>query len=175
MERKIRIIDKRIKEKYLMDDGYLNGYAFPAPPPPSPPPSCGAGPAPATAALPRAPLGSEALRRAAAARGGRGKRRGRGAVGGGGRPGGRSEKGRVDFLYLSYGKGNSFPIMGELDVMADGAGYLYTHTEPDGERLTVLMLESDGLLEAEYSMVQKRSTITYRLSYLKSIQQKSRM
>ena len=68
---------------------------------------------------------------------------------------------------LSYRKANSFPIMGELDVMANGAGYVYTHIEPDGERFTFSMLESEGLLEAEYSKIEKRRTITYRLSYLK--------
>ncbi len=68
---------------------------------------------------------------------------------------------------LSYHKANSFPIMGELDMMANGAGYVYTHTEPDGERLTFSMLESEGMLEAEYSVMEKRKTITYRLSYLK--------
>lgn len=68
---------------------------------------------------------------------------------------------------LSYKKANHFPIMGELDAMADGAGYIYTHIEPDGERLTFSMLESEGLLEAEYSHIEKRKTITYRLSYLK--------
>jgi peptidylprolyl isomerase len=44
---------------------------------PYPSPSCGAYPAPAKAALQRAPPGSGALRRAAAAGGGRGKRHGR--------------------------------------------------------------------------------------------------
>ena len=68
---------------------------------------------------------------------------------------------------LSYKKANHFPIMGELDIMADGAGYVYTHIEPDGERLTFSMLESDGLLEAEYSHIEKRKTVTYKLSYLK--------
>jgi hypothetical protein len=68
---------------------------------------------------------------------------------------------------LSYKKANSFPVMGELDVVADGGGYIYTHLEPDGERLTFSMLESDGLLEAEYSITERRKTITYRLSYLK--------
>lgn len=68
---------------------------------------------------------------------------------------------------LSYRKANHFPIMGELDIMANGAGYIYTHLEPNGERLQFSMLESDGLLEAEYSQVEKRKTITYRLSYLK--------
>ena len=68
---------------------------------------------------------------------------------------------------LSYKKANHFPIMGELDIMADGAGYIYTHFEPDGERMAFSMLESEGLLEAEYSRIEKRRTITYRLSYLK--------
>ena len=68
---------------------------------------------------------------------------------------------------LSYRKANHFPIMGELNIAGDGAGYIYTHIEPDGERLGFSMVESDGLLEAEYSIVEKRTTITYRLSYLK--------
>lgn len=68
---------------------------------------------------------------------------------------------------LSYKKANHFPIMGELDIAADGAGYIYKHIEPDGERLGFSMIESDGLLEAEYSIIEKRKTITYRLSYLK--------
>ena len=68
---------------------------------------------------------------------------------------------------LSYRKANHFPIMGYLDIAADGAGYIYTHLEPDGEKLAFSMIESDGLLEAEYSMMEKRKTITYRLSYLK--------
>jgi hypothetical protein len=71
-------------------------------------------------------------------------------------------------ISLSYHKTpNTFPIMGQLDTMADGAGYIYTHIEPDGERLTFSMLETDGLLEAEYSRIEKRKTITYRLTYLK--------
>jgi hypothetical protein len=74
-----------------------------------------------------------------------------------------------DFIEVSltYKKANHFPIMGELDAVADGAGYIYSHIEPDGEKLTFSMLESDGLLEAEYSKIEKRRTITYRLSYLK--------
>ncbi|MGC1244078.1 MAG: hypothetical protein WA874_20980 [Chryseosolibacter sp.] len=68
---------------------------------------------------------------------------------------------------LSYKKANHFPIMGELDAMADGGGYIYTHIEPDGERLVFSMFESDGLLEAAYSYNEKKTTVTYRLSYLK--------
>lgn len=68
---------------------------------------------------------------------------------------------------LSYKKANHFPIMGELNSMSEGAGYLYTHIEPNGERMSFSMLESEGLLEAEYSFIEKRKTITYKLSYLK--------
>ncbi|HEY9489261.1 MAG TPA: hypothetical protein VIQ51_13045 [Chryseosolibacter sp.] len=76
---------------------------------------------------------------------------------------------RRDFIEvsLSYKKANTFPIMGELDIMANDAGYMYTHIEPDGSNYTFTMLESDGLLEAEYSLTKKARTITYRLSYLK--------
>jgi hypothetical protein len=68
---------------------------------------------------------------------------------------------------LSYKKANHFPIMGELDNMAQGSGYIYTHIEPDGARLSFSMTDTDGLLEAEYSKIERRKTITYRLSYLK--------
>jgi hypothetical protein len=68
---------------------------------------------------------------------------------------------------LSYKKANHFPIMGELDIMANGAGYVYTHLEPDGQRLSFSMVENEGLLEAEFSEIEKRKTVTYRLSYLK--------
>lgn len=71
-------------------------------------------------------------------------------------------------ISLSYNKTpNTFPIMGELDTMADRAGYIYTHIEPNGERMKFSMLETDGLLEAEYSRIEKRKTVTYRLTYLK--------
>jgi hypothetical protein len=68
---------------------------------------------------------------------------------------------------LSYRKANHFPIMGELDIVADRAGYIYTHIEPDGEKLPFSMIASDGLLEAEFSRIERRKTITYRLSYIK--------
>lgn len=71
-------------------------------------------------------------------------------------------------ISLSYKKTpNTFPIMGEIDTMADRAGYIYTHIEPNGERMKFSMLETDGLLEAEYSRIEKRKTVTYRLTYLK--------
>jgi hypothetical protein len=68
---------------------------------------------------------------------------------------------------LSYSKANAFPIMGELDVTAEGRSYLYTHIEPDGERMKFSMLQSEGILEAEFSKIVRRKIITWQLSYLK--------
>lgn len=74
-----------------------------------------------------------------------------------------------DFIEVSLNNRNTqtFPIIGELDAVAGGSGYVYTHIEPDGKRFQFSMVDTDGILEAEYSVVIKRKTITYRLSYIK--------
>ena len=69
---------------------------------------------------------------------------------------------------LSYRDAKKYPIVGHLNLLADSEGIIYRHIEPDGRTITFSMLsESLELLEAEYSDMQKRKTITYRLSYLK--------
>jgi hypothetical protein len=69
---------------------------------------------------------------------------------------------------LSYRDAKRYPIVGHLSFLADSEGMIYKHIEPDGTTITFSMLsESIELLEAEYSDMQKRKTITYRLSYLK--------
>jgi hypothetical protein len=69
---------------------------------------------------------------------------------------------------LSYRDAKKYPIVGELDFLSEGEGLIYKHLEPDGKTITFSMLsESIELIEAEYSDMQKRKTITYRLSYLK--------
>jgi hypothetical protein len=45
---------------------------------------------------------------------------------------------------------------------------IYKHTEPDGSIVSFSMIsESPELLEGEFSKMEKKRTITYRLSYLK--------
>ena len=69
---------------------------------------------------------------------------------------------------LSYRDAKKYPIVGELSTLSDGRGFIYKHLEPDGSVISFSLLnESMELLEAEYSDMQKRKIITYRLSYLK--------
>ena len=69
---------------------------------------------------------------------------------------------------LSYHDAKKYPIVGELNYLSQGEGLIYKHLEPDGRTISFSMIsESVELLEAEYSDMQKRKTITYRLSYLK--------
>ena len=69
---------------------------------------------------------------------------------------------------LSYRDAKKYPIVGELNFLSEGEGLIYKHIEPDGKTISFSMIsESVELLEAEYSDMQKRKTITYRLSYLK--------
>jgi hypothetical protein len=72
-------------------------------------------------------------------------------------------------ISLSYHAANLFPIVGELNTLSDGQGFIYKHIEPDGVPISFSMVnESVEMLEAEYSDMQKRKTITYKLSYLKT-------
>jgi hypothetical protein len=70
---------------------------------------------------------------------------------------------------LSYHDSKIFPIVGELNLLAEGKGYIYRHMEPDGTSTSFSMInESEELLEGEFSVMEKRKTITYKLSYLKT-------
>jgi hypothetical protein len=69
---------------------------------------------------------------------------------------------------LSYRDAKMYPIVGELNGIAQSNGYIYKHTEPDGGTISFSMIsESSELLEGEFSKMVGRKTITYQLSYLK--------
>lgn len=69
---------------------------------------------------------------------------------------------------LSYRDPKKYPIVGEFNLLSEGDGMIYNHIEPNGSKMPFSMLsESDELLEAEYTRMEKNATITYRLSYLK--------
>ncbi|MCU0396457.1 MAG: hypothetical protein MUC73_00005 [Cyclobacteriaceae bacterium] len=69
---------------------------------------------------------------------------------------------------MSYHLANKYPIVGTFEVMLEGGGYVYTHIEPDGEKLNFTMLyDNMDMIEGEFSKVQRRKTITYNLSYMK--------
>jgi hypothetical protein len=77
---------------------------------------------------------------------------------------------------LSYRDAKKYPIMGEINSLSDAKGYIYHHLEPDGTTLSYSMIhESPELLEGQYAVIQRRKTITYKLSYLKVYPKSSEM
>lgn len=76
---------------------------------------------------------------------------------------------KCDYLEisLSYREPDKYPIMGELNVLAEGRGIIYKHIEPDGSDITFSMTSDSDLIEGEYSLMKGSKTITYKLSYLR--------
>lgn len=77
---------------------------------------------------------------------------------------------RRDFIEVSMSssQANKYPIVGELEEIGEGNGYLYKHFEPDGSKMSFSMIfDYSELLEGQYSEMKKRKTITYKLSYLR--------
>lgn len=69
---------------------------------------------------------------------------------------------------MSYRDPSRYPIMGELSRLSEGRGIIYKHVEPNSATVTFSMTaESSDLIEGEYSVMDGKKTITYRLSYLK--------
>ncbi len=69
---------------------------------------------------------------------------------------------------LSYRDAKRYPIVGELQTLAEGRTFIYRHFEPDGSSFDFSMInESPEMMEAEFSETHRRKIITYKLSYLK--------
>lgn len=69
---------------------------------------------------------------------------------------------------LSYRDAKRYPIVGEINLLAEGGAMIYKHLEPDGETMSFSMVhEPSDILEGEYSYMKKRKTITYKISYIK--------
>ncbi len=72
-------------------------------------------------------------------------------------------------ISMSYHDAKKFPIVGEINSLSEGHGYMYKHMDADGKIYTFSMMnESFELLEAEFSYMDRATTVTYKLSYLKS-------
>lgn len=68
---------------------------------------------------------------------------------------------------LSYREAGTYPVIGEFNLFGEGRGLIYKHFEPDGSSMSFSMIRDSDLIEGEYSTVEGKQTITYRLSYLK--------
>lgn len=74
-----------------------------------------------------------------------------------------------DFIEVSLGyrEADKYPIMGEFNVLSEGRGLIYNHFEPDGTSMSFAMKSESDLVEGEYSFMDGRKTITYKISYLR--------
>lgn len=69
---------------------------------------------------------------------------------------------------LSYHITNKYPIVGEMSTLSTGEAFIYKHIEPDGSSMDFSMAtNSPDLIDGEHSEMNKRKTITYKLSYMK--------
>lgn len=69
---------------------------------------------------------------------------------------------------LSYHVTNKYPIVGEMSTLSTGEAFIYKHIEPDGSSMDFSMAtNSPDLIDGEHSEMNKRKTITYKLSYMK--------
>jgi len=69
---------------------------------------------------------------------------------------------------LSYHIANKYPIVGELNSLSGGEAFIYKHIEPDGKARDFSMAPSfPDMIDGEFSEMQRRKTITYKLSYVK--------
>lgn len=68
---------------------------------------------------------------------------------------------------LSYREPGKYPIVGQFDSFGDGRGLIYKHFEPDGTSLSFTMTRDADLVEGEYTVTEPRSTVVYKLTFLK--------
>lgn len=68
---------------------------------------------------------------------------------------------------LSYREADKYPVMGEFNELSEGRGLIYNHFEPDGTSMSFSMKSESDLVEGEYSVMEGKRTITYKISYLR--------
>jgi hypothetical protein len=63
-----------------------------------------------------------------------------------------------------------YPIVAELSPLSEGGGFLYKHFEPRGKTMSFIFLYDQSkpdILEGVYTLNEKNSEVTYKLTYLK--------
>ncbi len=81
---------------------------------------------------------------------------------------------KTEFVEVAIGSnddGNGYPVVAELNSLAEGGGFIYKHIEPDGKTMTFTFIYDSmkpDILEGVYSFVKGSQTITYTLTYLKT-------
>lgn len=77
-----------------------------------------------------------------------------------------------EFVEISLEEKNAprYPIVADLDELAEGGGFIYKHLEPNGKVLTFTFLydqSNPDILEGVYTVTKNAVCITYKLSYVR--------
>jgi hypothetical protein len=77
-----------------------------------------------------------------------------------------------EFIQVSLTQNGAakFPVVGQLTTLSEGRGFLYKHTEPNGEVLTFTFTYAGNsdVLEGTYTKIDSSKTITYTITLLKT-------
>lgn len=73
-------------------------------------------------------------------------------------------------ISLTNNNATAYPIISEISSLADEQGFIFNHLEHKGKRMpfTFRLDETGDLLEGVYTEVKRGTTITYKLSYLRT-------
>lgn len=77
-----------------------------------------------------------------------------------------------DFIEVSISSKNQirYPIVGEINRLAEGGGFIYKHIEPKGEEYTFTFLYDESkpdILEGVYTTAKNNVEVVYKLTYVK--------
>jgi hypothetical protein len=77
-----------------------------------------------------------------------------------------------EFVEISISSKNlyKYPIVGEINRLAEGGGFIYKHIEPKGEEFSFTFLYDESkpdILEGIYSNAKNGVEFTYKLTYLR--------
>lgn len=78
----------------------------------------------------------------------------------------------TEYVEISLEEKNAprYPIVAELNELAEGGGFIYKHFEPKGKVLTFMFLydkNKPDILEGVYTETKNDVVITYKLTYVK--------
>lgn len=77
-----------------------------------------------------------------------------------------------EYVEISLEEKNApkYPIVAELNELAEGGGFIYKHFEPNGKVLTFTFLydfTNPDILEGVYTETKNSVSVTYKLTYVK--------
>lgn len=78
----------------------------------------------------------------------------------------------TEYVEISLNEKNAprYPIVAELNMLAEGGGFIYKHFEPKGEVMSFTFLYDKAkpdILDGVYTINERNQEVTYKLTYVK--------